>query len=74
MIQETVNKWLNRTHEERYEKNKGYRIISVSGYTLLSKYSSTYPSLWWLNDVLHNRVVANVEETETQFIVTVKRK
>lgn len=71
--QETVNEWLKRTHEERYEKNKSYRIIGPDGYTLLSEYYSTYPSLWWLNDVLHNRIVVEVEETDTQYIVTARK-
>lgn len=74
MIQETVNEWFNRTHKERYEKNKSYRIIGASGYTVLREYSSEVYPQWWYNDMLHNYVVVNVKETDTQFIVTVKRK
>lgn len=71
--QETVNEWLNRTHKERYEKNKSYLIIDTAGYTLLKEYSSTYPPHWFFNDVLHTRIVVEVDETETQFIVTARK-
>ena len=71
--QETVGDWLNRTHQERYEKNKSYRIINPAGYRVLSESSADLYPQWWVNDVLHNRVVEIVEETETQFIVTAGR-
>lgn len=70
---ETVNDWLNRTHKERYEKNKSYLIIDPAGYTLLSEYSSVLPPQWFVNDVLHGRIVVEVDETETQFIVTARK-
>lgn len=71
--QETVNDWLKRTHNERYEKNKSYLIIDPAGYTLLSEYNSTYPPHWFFMDVLHTRIVVEVEETETQYIVTARK-
>ena len=71
--QETVNDWLNRTHKERYEKNKSYRILDPAGYILLSECQSTYPPQWYINDVLHSRIVVEVDETETQFIVTARK-
>lgn len=71
--QETVADWLNRTHKERYEKNKSYLIIDPAGYTLLKEYSSTYPPHWFFTDVLHSRIVVEVDETETQFIVTARK-
>lgn len=71
--QETVNDWLKRTHEERYEKAKNYRIIDPAGYTLLSECSSVLPPQWFVNDVLHGRIVVEVDETETQFIVTTRK-
>lgn len=71
--QETVNDWLKRTHEERYEKAKNYLIIDPAGYTLLRECSSTYPPQWFVNDVLHGRIVVEVDETETQFIVTARK-
>lgn len=70
---ESVSDWLNRTHKERYEKNKSYRIIGASGDDLLREYSSQVYPQWWVNDVLHNRVVVDVEETDTQFIVTARK-
>lgn len=70
---ETVSDWLKRTHKERYEKNKSYIIIDPAGYTLISECSSTYPPHWFFNDVLHSRVVVEVDETETQFIVTARK-
>lgn len=70
--QETVNDWLKRTHKERYEKNKSYQIIDPFGYRLISECSSDL-NQWWVNDVLHNRIVVEVEETETQFIVTARK-
>lgn len=73
--QETVNEWLNRTHKERYEKGKIYKIMNPIGDTLISECSSSdlyYPQ-WWVNDVLHNRIVVEVEETETQIIVTTRK-
>lgn len=70
---ETVADWLKRTHKERYEKNKSYLILDPAGYTLLSEYSSTYQPHWFLNDVLHSRIVVEVDETETQFIVTARK-
>lgn len=71
--QETVNDWLKRTHKERYEKNKSYLIIDPAGYRLISEYSSDLPSQWFVNDVLHSRIVVEVDETETQFIVTARK-
>lgn len=70
---ETVNDWLKRTHKERYEKNKSYLIIDPAGYTLLSECSSYLPSQWFVNHVLHNRIVVEVEETDTQYIVTARK-
>lgn len=70
---ETVSDWLKRTHKERYEKNKSYLIIDPAGYTLLSECSSDLPSQWFVNDVLHNRIVVEVEETDTQYIVTASK-
>lgn len=72
--QETVNDWLKRTHNERYEKNKSYQIINPIGDILISEcpfYTQFYPK-WWVNDVLHNRIVVDVEETSTQYIVTAR--
>ena len=70
---ETVADWLKRTHKERYEKNKSYLIIDPAGYTLLSEDSSTYPPHWFFNDVLHGRIVVEVDETDTQYIVTARK-
>lgn len=70
---ETVNDWLKRTHKERYKKNKSYLIIDPAGYTLLSECSSDLPSQWFVNDVLHTRIVVEVEETDTQYIVTARK-
>ena len=71
--EETVNEWLNRTHKERYDKNKSYQIIDPSGHMLLSEYPSQLYPQWWVNDVLHTSIVVEVEETETQFIVTARK-
>ena len=73
--EETVNEWLKRTHKERYEKAKSYQIINPRGDRLISECSSSdvyYPQ-WWINDVLHNRIVVEVEETDTQYIVTARK-
>jgi hypothetical protein len=73
--QETVGDWLNRTHKERYDKTKSYCIINPRGDRLISECSSLdvhYPQ-WWINDVLYNRIVVEVEETETQIIVTARK-
>lgn len=72
-ISETVNDWLNRTHKERYEKAKNFQIISPAGYKLLSECSSVLPPQCFVNDVLHSRIVVEVDETETQFIVTARK-
>lgn len=70
---ESVSDWLDRTHKERYKKNKSYQIIDPAGYRLISECSSdSYPQ-WWINDVLHTRIVVEVEETDTQYIVTARR-
>ena len=71
-IPETVNDWLKRTHKERYEKNKSYLIIDPAGYRLISECSSEL-NQWLVNDVLHSRIVVEVDETETQFIVTARK-
>lgn len=73
MPNETVNEWLNRTHKERFEKNKSYLIIDPFGYMLLSEYPLQLYPQWWVNDVLHTSIVVEVEETETQFIVTARK-
>lgn len=72
---ETVKEWLDRTHKERYNKNKSYQIINPCGDRLISEYSSldVYHPQWWVNDVLYNRIVVEVEETDTQYIVTARK-
>ena len=69
---ETVADWLKRTHKERYEKNKSYIIIDPAGYRLISECSSDW-NQWWVNDVLHSRIVVEVDETDTQYIVTARK-
>lgn len=70
---ETVKSWLNRTHKERYEKCKNYRIIDVAKNILLSETCSYYTSSWFYDDVM-KRYVSEVEETNKEFIVTARRK
>lgn len=70
---ETVNEWLGRTHKERYNKNKSYCIINPFGDRLISECSSDVHPQWWVDDVLHNRIVVEVEETDTQYIVTARK-
>lgn len=72
---ETVSDWLKRTHKERYDKNKSYQIINPIGDILISEWSplDVYYPQWWINDVLHNRIVVDVEETSTQYIVTARK-
>lgn len=70
---ELVNDWLTRTHKERYEKCKNYRIIGVSGYVLLSETDSYLPSKWFYNEVM-KMYVSKVEETDEWFTVTARRK
>lgn len=72
---ETVKEWLDRTHKERYNKTKSYLIINPRGDRLISECSSSdlyYPQ-WWISDVLHNHIVVEVEETDTQYIVTARK-
>ena len=70
---ETVKEWLDRTHKERYNKNKSYQIINPIGDSLINECSSEVYPQWWVDDVLHNRIVVEVEETDTQYIVTARK-
>lgn len=69
----TVKEWLDRTHEERYNKTKSYCIINPFGVRLFSECSSEVYPQWWITYMLHTCIVVNVEETDTQFIVTARR-
>lgn len=70
---ETVKSWLSRTHKERYEKCKNYRITDVAGSILLSETCSYYPTRWFYDDIM-KRYVSKVEETDECFTVTARRK
>lgn len=68
---ETVKEWLKRTHDERYDKCKNYKIISSAGYVLWNEASCCF-DIQWYNRVME-MYIASVEETDKWFIVTAKR-